>query len=252
MLYGLNQWYGLIGESNSGKQGLDELVKIIRLCEAAGYGSRRIVVDPSVVRGLDYYTGPVFEAELTFQVEDDDGRPVRFGSVGGGGRYDGLVERFKGTKVPATGFSIGVSRLHTALRHLGKLAESASEGPVIVLVMDRERLADYQKIARDLRTAGIRTEMYLGTSGMRAQMKYADKRGAPCVIIQGEDERARGEVTIKDLVEGERLSAEIADNKEWREGRPAQFSVAEGDMVEAVRAVLARQSGPSGPGQETS
>ena len=165
---------------------------------------------------------------------------VRFGSVGGGGRYDGLVSRFKGTKIPATGFSIGVSRLYAALQTLGKLETGAASGPVVILAMDRERIADYTRMARTLREAGIRAEMYLGTSGMKAQMKYADKRGAPCVVIQGGDELARGEVTIKDLIEGERLSAEIADHQEWREGRPAQFSVKEGELVEAVRSVLAR------------
>ena len=177
---------------------------------------------------------------------------ARFGSVGGGGRYDGLVSRFKGQKIPATGFSIGVSRLYAALQTLGKLKADAASGPVVVLVMDRDRVADYNRMARMLREAPldpnnpdgprIRAEMYLGTSGLKAQMKYADKRGAPCVVIQGGDELARGEVTIKDLIEGERLSAEITDNQEWREGRPAQFSVKEGELVEAVRSVLARHA----------
>jgi len=210
----------------------------------------RIRFDPSVVRGLEYYTGLVFEAELTFQVADDDGQPVRFGSVGGGGRYDGLVSRFKGAEVPATGFSIGVSRLYAALKYLGKIETGAAHGPVVVLVMDRERTGDYARMTQQLRNAPldpaepdgprIRAEMYLGTSGMRAQMKYADKRGAPCVVIQGEDERARGEVQIKDLIEGAKLSEQIEDNVSWREGRPAQFSVPETEMVEAVQSVLAR------------
>jgi histidyl-tRNA synthetase len=220
--------------------GIQELTSIWEFIEAAGYGSSQIVIDHSVVRGLEYYTGPVFEAELTFEIKNDEGQLIRFGSVGGGGRYDGLVSRFKGTKIPATGFSIGVSRLYAALQTLGKLETGAASGPVVVLAMDRERIADYTRMARTLREAGIRAEMYLGTSGMKAQMKYADKRGAPCVVIQGGDELARGEVTIKDLIEGERLSAEIADHQEWREGRPAQFSVKESELVEAVRSVLAR------------
>lgn len=242
---------GLVRDSQIGLEGLEELREVDGLLSAAGFDGDRVAIDPAVVRGLDYYTGAVFEAELTHEVVGEAGGQVRFGSVGGGGRYDGLVERFKGVKVPATGFSIGVSRLHAALQHLGQFTNGTNHGPVIVLVMDRDRLMDYQKIARDLRAAGIRSEMYLGTSGMRAQMKYADKRGAPCVIIQGEDERARGEVTIKDLIEGDRLSAEIADNKEWREGRPAQFSVGQGEIVEAVQQVLARQSGSKGSNQET-
>jgi histidyl-tRNA synthetase len=228
-------------DTEIGKAGLDELDQIGGLVEAAGYGSDRIRIDPSVVRGLEYYTGPVFEAELTFEVKNDDGQPVRFGSVGGGGRYDGLVERFLGKKVPATGFSIGVSRLQAALATLGRGGSTAGRGPVVVLVMDRNELPRYQRLAQQLRTAGIAAEMYLGTSGMKAQMKYADRRGAPCVVIQGGDEIASGEVQIKDLIEGSRLSATISDAKEWREGRPAQFSVPEAEMVTAVREVLTRQ-----------
>jgi histidyl-tRNA synthetase len=208
----------------------------------AGFGSDRIRFDPTVVRGLEYYTGPVFEADLTFPAQNAEGSAVRFGSVGGGGRYDGLVSRFRSQPVPATGFSIGVSRLYSALTHLGKLgAQNAAPGPVVILVMDKQRLGDYQRMARELREAGIRAEMYVGEAGMKAQMKYADKRGSPCVIIQGEDEKARGEVTIKDLFEGARLAGEIADRAEWREGRPAQFSVPAPEMVQAVARLLEQQ-----------
>jgi histidyl-tRNA synthetase len=182
----------------------------------------------------------VLEAELTFKAKSEDGQLVRFGSVGGGGRYDGLVSRFKGAKTPATGFSIGVSRLYTALQALGNLDADAVAGPVVILVMDRERVGDFNRMARTLREAGIRAEIYLGTSGMKAQMKYADRRGAPCVVIQGGDELAAGKVTIKDLIEGDRLSSEIADNQTWREGRPAQLLVDESKMVEEVQKILAR------------
>jgi histidyl-tRNA synthetase len=215
---------------------------IIRLARDAGYGADQIRFDPTVVRGLEYYTGPVFEAELTFSAAGEDGQPVRFGSVGGGGRYDGLVSRFRSQPVPATGFSIGVSRLYAALSHLGKLSAGMNAtAPVVVLVMDKDRTGDYQRLTRNLRTAGIRAEMYLGEAGMKAQMKYADRRGAPCVVIQGEDERARGEVTIKDLLEGARLSADIGDRSEWRDARPAQFAVSESGMVDAVRRLLDEQ-----------
>src|SRR5690606_18085044 len=158
-------------------------------------------------------------------------------------RYDGLVSRFRGEPVPATGFSIGVSRLMTALKNLGKLDVSDVIAPVVVLAMDRdtESLGRYQRLVSELRQAGIRAEMYLGGAGMKAQMKYADRRGSPCVVIQGGDEREKGEVQIKDLVEGKRLSEQIEDNKEWREARPAQFSVSEAEMVEAVRRVLDAQ-----------
>jgi histidyl-tRNA synthetase len=225
------------------RQGIDELRALNQLVKAAGYGDGQITVSPSVVRGLEYYTGPVFEAELTFQVKNEDGQTVRFGSVGGGGRYDGLVERFLGTKVAATGFSIGVSRLAAALAALNRDKPAVSDGPVVVLVMEKDRIADYQRMVQALRSAGIRAEMYLGTSGMKAQMKYADKRGAPCVVIQGGDERAKGEVQIKDLIEGTKAAATIKDSKEWREGRPAQVSVKQDDLVAAVRDVLARHRG---------
>jgi histidyl-tRNA synthetase len=224
-------------------QGLDELDQIASLVESAGYGTRRIRIDPSVVRGLEYYTGPVYEAELLAEIPNDEGQIVRFGSVGGGGRYDGLVSRFRGEPVPATGFSIGVSRLTAALKNLGKLDTSDAIGPVVVLAMDRDTdsLGRYQKMVAELRRAGIRAEMYLGGAGMKAQMKYADRRGSPCVVIQGGDERAKGVVQIKDLVEGARLAEKITDNAEWREGRPAQVEVAESELVETVKAIIAAQ-----------
>jgi histidyl-tRNA synthetase len=222
------------------KQGIGELRQIAHLVGEAGYRADRIRIDPSVVRGLEYYTGPVYEVELTFEIKDDDGRPVRFGSVAGGGRYDGLVARFRGEPVPATGFSIGVSRLMAALIHLGKIDTKPAPGPVVVTVFDKDRIADYQRMAQMLRDAGIRAELYLGSGKMGPQLKYADKRGAPCVVIQGGDEKAKGEVQIKDLIEGAKAAAAIASNQEWRETRPAQFAVKEDKLVEAVRNVLAR------------
>jgi histidyl-tRNA synthetase len=231
-----------------GYEGIAELIAILGLVQAAGYDDGRIKIDPSVVRGLEYYTGPVYEAELTFPVVNEDGQTVRFGSVAGGGRYDGLVSRFRGEPVPATGFSIGVSRLTTALKNLGKLETAAVTAPVVVLVMDKdtESLGRYQQMVARLRQAGIRAEMYLGGAGMKAQMKYADRRGSPCVVIQGGDERAAGEVQIKDLVAGAKMAAEITDNAEWRESRPAQFSVPETELVEAVQRVLDAQKADRG------
>ncbi|MBI0163408.1 histidine--tRNA ligase [Bartonella sp. M0283] len=232
----------VVSGSNRGKEGVDELQDMLALFTAAGY-EKRIKIDPSVVRGLEYYTGPVFEVELLFDVVNEDGQKVVFGSVGGGGRYDGLVSRFRSEPVPATGFSIGVSRLMTALKNLGKLDLDEARGPVVVLVMDKDRtsLERYQNMVAQLRNAGIRSELYVGGSGMKAQMKYADRRHAPCVIIQGSQERAENQVQIKDLVEGARLSAEIEDNKTWRESRPAQITVDENKMVDAVKEILAAQ-----------
>ncbi|HEX5778600.1 MAG TPA: ATP phosphoribosyltransferase regulatory subunit, partial [Xanthobacteraceae bacterium] len=207
----------------------------------SGYDDGRIAIDPSVVRGLEYYTGPVYEAELTFEVKDEKGNPVRFGSVAGGGRYDGLVARFRGEPTPATGFSIGVSRLLAALKHLGQINEKVQPGPVVVTIFDRERVADYQKMVKQLRDAGIRAELYLGNpKNFGNQLKYADRRNSPCAVIQGGDEKAKGEVQIKDLILGAKAAEDIASNEEWRKGRPAQFSVPEGDLVKAVREVLAR------------
>jgi histidyl-tRNA synthetase len=224
-----------------GLEGIAELSQIKELVAAAGYDESRIVIDPSVVRGLEYYTGPVYEVELTLETKDEKGRPVRFGSVGGGGRYDGLVSRFRGEPVPATGFSIGVSRLQAALTMLGKLDTRPDFGPVVVTVFDRDRVADYQKMVAQLRNANIRAELYLGNpKNMGNQLKYADRRNSPCVIIQGSDEKARGEIQIKDLIEGAKAAAAIASNQEWRETRPAQFSCGEGEIVAKVREVLAR------------
>ncbi|EFG2885954.1 hypothetical protein BO068_005153 [Escherichia coli] len=225
------------------KEGVAELEEIQALVRAAGYGEDRIKIDPSVVRGLEYYTGPVFEAELLAEIPNEDGQIVRFGSVGGGGRYDGLVSRFRGEPVPATGFSIGVSRLMTALKNLGKLDTSDIIAPVVVLVMDKdtESLGRYQKMVGELRAAGIRAEMYLGGAGMKAQMKYADRRGAPCVIIQGGNEREEGTVQIKDLVVGAKLAAGIADHDAYKEARPGQVTVPEADLVAAVRGILDAQ-----------
>jgi histidyl-tRNA synthetase len=234
----------IVAENQRGTEGAEELAQIAALVAAAGYDDGRIKIDPSVVRGLEYYTGPVYEVELLAEIPNDDGQIVRFGSVGGGGRYDGLVSRFRGEPVPATGFSIGVSRLMTALKNLGKLDTSDVIAPVVVLVMDRdtESLGKYQQFVSQLRAAKIRAELYLGGAGMKAQIKYADRRGSPVVIIQGGDERAKGEVQIKDLIAGARLSAEITDNAEWRAARPAQVTVAEADLVAEVKKILAAQA----------
>ncbi len=234
----------IVAGNQRGTEGAEELEQIASLVAAAGYHDGRVKIDPSVVRGLEYYTGPVYEVELLSEIPNEDGQIVRFGSVGGGGRYDGLVSRFRGEPVPATGFSIGVSRLMTALKNLGKLDTSDVVAPVVVLVMDKdtESLGRYQKMVSSLRQAGIRAELYLGGAGMKAQLKYADRRGSPVAIIQGGDERAKGEVQIKDLIEGARMSAEISDNAEWRAARPAQVTVAEADLVAEVKKILAAQA----------
>jgi len=226
-------------ESELSRQGTSELDQIATLVRAGGYGEDRIRIDPSVVRGLEYYTGPVYEVELLLETKDEKGRPVRFGSVGGGGRYDGLVSRFRGEPVPATGFSIGVSRLQAALTMLGQLDTRPRAGPVVVTVFGGE-IAGYQKFVADLRNAGIRAELYLGNPkhSLGQQMKYADKRNAPCAIIQGSDEKAGGKVQIKDLIAGAGLTS-IEDRAEYlRKQAEAQIEIDETKLVEAVRGIL--------------
>jgi len=232
-----------------GDEGLKELAEIATLVRAADYGPDRIRIDPSVVRGLEYYTGPVFEAELTFETPGEDGRPIRFGSVGGGGRYDGLVARFRAEPVPATGFSIGVSRLLAALRAIKSPIVAAAEapGPVVVLALDRDEasMANYQRLVASLRRAGIAAELYLGTGGMNAQLKYADRRRSRVAVIQGSNERdAPGgpQVTIRDLKLGAELAKATKDRADYLELRKrAQFFAPEAELVERVREVLARE-----------
>lgn len=226
----------LVEGSTMGQEGVSELEEIAALLEAQGYGADRIVIDPSVVRGLGYYTGPVYEAELTFEILDEKGRKRQFGSVAGGGRYDDLVKRFTGQVVPATGISIGVDRLLAALAAKGRLDQQAA-GPVVVTVMDRDRMADYQSMVAELRQAGIRAEVYLGNpKSFGNQLKYADRRGSPVAVIEGADEKANGMVQIKDLI----LGAQIAENatlEEWRE-RPSQFEVPRDQLVAKIRQIL--------------
>jgi len=225
-----------------GLEGVEDLINISELVKASGYLEDRIRIDPSVVRGLEYYTGPVYEVELTFEIDDDKGRPIRFGSVGGGGRYDGLVSRFMGQPVPATGFSIGVSRLQAALTALGKVSEKPEPGPVLVTVFGAESVSAGQTFATRLRNAGIRAELYLGNPkhGIGQQLKYADKRGSPCAVIQGPDEKAKGEVQIRDLIAGSAPSDIKERDAYLKQQAQAQFAVKEADLVEEVRKLLKR------------
>ena len=226
----------LIGSSEIGLEGVNELETMAELFEAGGYGSNKISIDPSVVRGLGYYTGPVYEAELTFEIFDEKGRERQFGSVSGGGRYDDLVKRFTGQTVPATGVSIGVDRLLAALKEKGRI-QASGLGPVVVTVMDRDRISDYQEIVTELRNAGIRAEVYLGNpKNFGNQLKYADKRGSPAAVIEGTEEREIGMIQIKDLILGKKLSEE-ATLEEWKD-RPSQFTVRREELVQKIREIL--------------
>jgi histidyl-tRNA synthetase len=234
----LDRLSNVIGGSPEGDEGLADLRAIDEALNGLGVGVDRAIFDPSVVRGLEYYTGPVFEAELLLSTTDEKGQPVRFGSVGGGGRYDDLVARFTGERTPATGFSFGVSRFAAALRAAGRDAAEAVRGPVVVIAFDQNRMADYFAVAAELRVAGIPAEVYLGASGMKAQMKYADRRLSPAAVILGEDEIAAGTVTVKDLDLGRALAAKVADNAAWREQRPGQQTLPRAALVPAIRRIL--------------
>ncbi|MCX7307580.1 MAG: histidine--tRNA ligase [Afipia sp.] len=236
-----SRWSDLI---DAGFSELEEIRKLVRFT----HNPNSIQIDPSVVRGLEYYTGPVYEVELLLETKDEKGRPVRFGSVGGGGRYDGLVSRFRGEPVPATGFSIGVSRLQAALTMLGKIDTKPEFGPVVVLVMDRNDVAQYQKFVATLRNAGIRAELYLGNpkNNLGVQFKYADRRNSPCVVIQGGDEKAKGVVQSKDMILGAQAGSNEGDREAFlqKQQGEAQVAVPEGKLVEEVRKILTRHNVP--------
>ena len=225
-------------ESNSiFTEALEELSQITKIIDAAGYDENKIIIDPSVVRGLGYYTGPVYEADLTFDMETDKGIE-KFGSVGGGGRYDDLVARLKGVSVPSTGISVGVSRLSSALKYLNKTKNNENGLSVVVLVMDKDKRSEYYQIASNLRKEGIVSECYSGDGGMKAQLKYADKRNARLAIIIGEDEAASNSATIKDLIAGKKVSNKISDNQEWRSGKDTQKTVPIDDLISNVKSIL--------------
>ncbi len=226
----------VVGNSSTGLEGISELDMMAEFLTVGDYTSKRVQLDPSVVRGLEYYTGPVFEAELTFEIYDKKGRKRQFGSVAGGGRYDDLVKRFTGQTIPATGVSIGVDRLMAALRDKAG-SQIDTIGPVVVTVMDRERLNDYISIVSELRSAGIRAEMYFGNpKNFGNQLKYADKRRSPLAIIEGSEERDKCSIQIKDLILGTQL-AKSATLEEWKE-RPSQFTVPRNEMVSTVQEML--------------
>jgi histidyl-tRNA synthetase len=230
----LNQIATLISTSRIGAEGLNELEQIVKLLSASGYGPDRVMFDTGVVRGLDYYTGPVWEGELTGAVTNDAGEEVVFGSIASGGRYDDLVARFTGQRVPAAGISIGVSRLLAALKN----NQSAPSPLVVVTTFDKADAASSFALAQELRAAGVRAEAYVGNGKMGDQFKYADKRGAAIAVVEGPDERARGEVTLKDLALGAELAKDVASRADWVANREAQKSVKREALVAEIKAML--------------
>jgi histidyl-tRNA synthetase len=220
---------------------VDELVQIDNILTAVGFGNDRVSYDTSIVRGLGYYTGPVFEAELLTDIRDRKGRPVRIGSVGGGGRYDDLVSRFRGQEVPATGFSFGVSRFLTALERMDAL-EADVKPPVVICAFDRTLMGEYFKLAGELHAKGIRAEVFVGSGNVTKQLKYADRRKAQIAVLMGSDEMEAGQITLKDLYEGAKAAEAIKSNEEWKSSRPAQETVPRGNWVNSVKSMLAEDT----------
>ncbi len=233
----LDRLTATVSGTATGQAAVADLEAIVEMLDALGK-TGSWMLDTTVVRGLGYYTGPVFEAELLASAAYEDGSPMRFGSVGGGGRYDDLVARFTGQAVPATGFSFGVSRFAAALSALGRLDAAEPDPLVVVVAAEKDQMADYFRLAAELREAGLRAEAFVGGGNMGKQLKYADRRGAAFAVIIGSEEREAGQAQIKDLKLGAQLAAEITDNKAWREDQPAQFTVARDSVVSAIKARL--------------
>jgi len=232
----LSEIAAAVSGSALGEAGHKELGAIQSILDGCGFQYDRVQIDSGVVRGLDYYTGPVFEAQLTFPVQNEVGETVVFGSVAGGGRYDDLVARFTGQQVPATGVSIGVSRLISALASRGLAVNAAPL--VVVTLMDKADAASSFKMVAELRSAGLRAEAYVGTQKFGDQLKYADRRGAAVAGIEGSDDRARGEVTLKDLALGAELAKSVDSRAAWTANRRAQISVKRDNLVVAIKDML--------------
>ena len=233
----LEKLAAVLTNSAEGQAGLEDLTRIDTALTAMGVSEEAAIFDPGIVRGLEYYTGPVFEGELLLETRDEKGNLVQMGSVGGGGRYDDLVARFTGQQVPSTGFSFGVSRLAAALAltDLGK--KNVARGPIVIIAFSESDMGEYFKFAADVRAAGMAAEVYLGRSGMKAQMKYADRRLSPAVVMMGEDELKAGQVTIKDLDLGRDLAMQISDNKAWKEGRPGQVTLPRDEAIKHLKSI---------------
>ena len=212
-------------------ESIDSVARVSGHLKALGYGDDRVTLDLSIARGLAYYTGPVFEAVLL--------DAPQFGSVFGGGRYDGLVTRFTGQPVPAVGASMGVDRLLAALTHLGKVDDRKSTSQVLVTRMDRDLTRDYLQLTWELRRAGVPAELFLGKPGsVGKQLKYADRMGIPLAILFGSNEKESGRVTLKDLDAGRRQAAKLESRAEWLHERPGQLEVPRADLVATVRQIL--------------
>ena len=230
------QAYEIVNQTDTGQEAIKDLTEIDNLLEKLDYLDE-ISFDSSIVRGLEYYTGTIFEANLQFQTDNDKDLPI-IGSIGGGGRYDNLISRFRKDQIGAVGFSIGISRLVTILQMAEFKSDKVKNGPILVLKMDNEYSYSYYQIAKDLRDSNISAEVYVGSSGMKAQMKYADKRRSPIVIIEGTVEREKGIVTIKNLIRGKEISKSIDSREDWIKNTDIQFEVNRAELVETISKLL--------------
>jgi histidyl-tRNA synthetase len=186
----------------------EDLVEILKIFN--DYTFTNYEFDPSIIRGLEYYTGPIFEVNLKFDVKNNKGQVIQFGSIGGGGRYDNLVNNFGNFEAPATGISIGLDRLVYALMQK-KMFKIKQSKPVVICVFDKNLLKDYIKLQTILREAGISAEIYPGDNKLKKQMEYANKIKAPVVILYGEDEIKLGKPTLRNLTSGEEKSIAIKE-----------------------------------------
>lgn len=222
------------------KQGLEELQQIDAILSSLGFADDRVIFDPTLVRGMAYYTGPVFEVESLQTYKDEKGRKRKVGSICGGGRYDNLVKNLLGIPVPATGASIGVDRLAELLMQTNQIGAKAL-GPVLVVVFDDHLMTEYQKIAQELRNAGIPSEVYYGFQrNLKKQLAYADKKNCPVALLLGEDEIAKGVVTVRDLKLGEKISADVTSKEEWK--ARAQFETPRPQLTQTVKNLINPQS----------
>ena len=231
----MTQAIELVGKNDLGQLAINELRAISNILDKLNY-KNSITFDSSIVRGLEYYTGVIFEANLIATDKKKD-MPI-IGSVGGGGRYDKLISRFRKDQVGASGFSFGISRLCTVMQMMDFEILGESYGPILILNMDKDFEYSYYQMAQELRASGIKTEVYLGSAGMKAQMKYADKKNSPLVIIEGTVEREKGIVTIKNLIKGKEVSATIESRDNWIKNNEIQFEVNRSDAIKKILQIL--------------
>lgn len=216
------------------EEGIEELREIHDYLSSLEITDEKIGIDLSIARGLDYYTGPVYEATLLDAQE--------YGGILGGGRFDDLIGLFIGERIPATGCSIGVDRLFSAMQRLGMVEVRPSTADALVTVMVRERLADYQEVAKKLRAAGMKAELYLGEEkSIGSQLKYADRQAIPIAVIIGPDEFSRNQASIKDLRVIKTQDVEIADRRSWLEARLGQRTVPMANLAKEVRSLLGQK-----------